>query len=264
MDFGKYGVYPGDNLQEQLEPFKSAMELEDGTSQPAGMMPYYSIMYDQDPSGENLGNAFSNYIITDLLKEELGFDGLVCTDWGVSVDGWSTGFLAGAPWGVEDITDCERIATAWEAGTHQIGIYNETEVTLDTLIGAYEVLIEDLGEEAANEIIQNAAEKTILNMMRIDLFDNPYVNPESAAEEVGNAEYMEAGYEAQVKISCYAQKQRKPYSADRSVGTKEDSLCKRNFRRSSQSILYRDRRSRQCRFCNCQNQYAIYRIQQWI
>lgn len=199
MDFGKYGVYPGDNLQEQLEPFKSAMELEDGTSQPAGMMPYYSIMYDQDPSGENLGNAFSNYIITDLLKEELGFDGLVCTDWGVSVDGWSTGFLAGAPWGVEDITDCERIATAWEAGTHQIGIYNETEVTLDTLIGAYEVLIEDLGEEAANEIIQNAAEKTILNMMRIDLFDNPYVNPESAAEEVGNAEYMEAGYEAQVK-----------------------------------------------------------------
>lgn len=199
MDFGKYGVYPGNNLEEQLEPFASAMELEDGTGQAAGMMPYYSAMYGQDPSGENVGNAFSSYMIQDILKDRLGFDGLVCTDWGVSVDGWSTGFLAGAPWGLEDITDCERIAKAWAAGTHQIGIYNETEVKLDTLIGAYDILEEDLGTEEANTVIQGAAEKTILNMMRVDLFENPYVNPEDSAEKVGNAEYMEAGYQAQVK-----------------------------------------------------------------
>lgn len=199
MDFGKYGVYPGDNFDEQLEPFASAMQLEDGTSQAAGMMPYYSAMYGQDPSGENLGNAFSKYIITDVLKGQLGFDGLVCTDWGISVDGWSTGFLAGAPWGVEDITDSERIAKAWEAGTHQIGIYNETSVTLDTLIGAYDVLVSDVGEEEAKALIQTAAEKTILNMMRVDLFEDPYTNPDEALEKVGNAEYMEAGYQTQVK-----------------------------------------------------------------
>ena len=45
-------------------------------------MPYYTISYGQDKeNGENVGNSFSRYLIGNLLREQLGYDGVVCTDW---------------------------------------------------------------------------------------------------------------------------------------------------------------------------------------
>ena len=83
---GKYAVYPGNNFREHLRPFvEGAFQLEGGTEKAAAVMPYYTISYQQDKKyGENVGNAFSAYIINDLLRREFGYDGVVCTDWGVT------------------------------------------------------------------------------------------------------------------------------------------------------------------------------------
>lgn len=48
--YGKYAVYPGDNLEEQIKPFvEGAFDLNNGTDYAAQVMPYYTISYNQAP-----------------------------------------------------------------------------------------------------------------------------------------------------------------------------------------------------------------------
>ncbi len=50
-------------------------------------MPYYTISFNQDKkNGENVGNSFSSYLITDLLRKKYGYDGVVCTDWLITAE----------------------------------------------------------------------------------------------------------------------------------------------------------------------------------
>jgi beta-glucosidase len=74
--YGKNQTYPGNNFEYRLIPFKAAIAA--GARQ---MMPYYS-----QPLGteyEEVGFSFNKGIITDLLRTELGFQGIVCSDWGL-------------------------------------------------------------------------------------------------------------------------------------------------------------------------------------
>ena len=72
--YGKNATYPGNNFEHHLIPFKAAIAA--GTRQ---MMPYYSrpmgTKYEEVAAGMNKG------IVTDLLRGELGFDGIVVSDW---------------------------------------------------------------------------------------------------------------------------------------------------------------------------------------
>lgn len=46
---------------------------------------------------------FNKYIITDLLHEKNGYDGVVCTDWLVTAnEGSKPGIFKGETWGVEE------------------------------------------------------------------------------------------------------------------------------------------------------------------
>ena len=86
--YGKFAVYPGNNFQTQLTPFiDGAFKLAGKTSKAAAVMPYYTISFNQDKKyGKNVGNGFSKYIITDLLRDKYGYKGVVCTDWLITAD----------------------------------------------------------------------------------------------------------------------------------------------------------------------------------
>ena len=56
------------------------------------MMPYYGMPVGTDY--EEVGFGFNRQVITGLLRE-LGFDGIVCTDWGLLIDAQSRDALAG-------------------------------------------------------------------------------------------------------------------------------------------------------------------------
>ena len=86
--FGKYAVYPGNNLADQLIPFtEGALKLEGETKMASAVMPYYTISYGIDKqNNENVGNSYNKYIINDLLRGKYSFDGVICTDWGVTSD----------------------------------------------------------------------------------------------------------------------------------------------------------------------------------
>jgi beta-glucosidase len=55
------------------------------------------------------------------------------------------------------------------------------------------------GEASARERFELSARRLLLNVFRVGLFENPYLDPAETAGIVGKAEYMKEGYEAQLK-----------------------------------------------------------------
>ena len=194
--FGKYGVYPGNNLETHLIPFlEGAFALQGGTQMASAIMPYYTISYGQDPGGDNVGNAFSKYFITDLLREKYSFDGVVCTDWGVTRDDTGMANFGRTPWGVEHLSVAERHFRILLAGCDQFGGNNDA----GPVIEAYQMGVKEFGEEAMRERFEQSAVRLLRNIFQVGLFENPYLNVQETVQTVGNSEFMKAGYEAQLK-----------------------------------------------------------------
>ena len=194
--FGKFAVFPGNNLSTHFKPFvEGAFALNGGTKMASAVMPYYTISYQQNPDGENVGNAFSYYFITKLLREKYQFDGVVCTDWGVTRDDQGMATFGATPWGVEDLNEAERHYRVLMAGGDQYGGNNDVEPVLE----AYQLGVEEMGESAMRQRMEKSAIRLLRNIFRVGLFENPYLNLDETIEIVGNPRYMKAGYEAQLK-----------------------------------------------------------------
>ena len=193
---GKYAVYPGNNFEEHLVPFtKGAFALEGGTKQVAAIMPYYTISYNQDPSGENVGNALSKYMIKDLLRGKYGYEGVICTDWRVAEKYVDHRTSNGKPYGMEHLPVEEYFYRALILGVDQFGGVNSTE----NIKKAYTLGVERLGEKAIRARFELSAVRLLRNFFRVGLFENPYLEPHRSQKIVGNAEFMQAGYDVQVK-----------------------------------------------------------------
>ena len=196
FNYGKYAVYPGDNFKTHLQAFtKGAFRLRGKTGSATAVMPYYTISYDIDPEGNNVGNNYSHYLITDLLRDRYGFEGVVCTDWGVTGDNRSIESFDGKCWGRETLSVAERHYEVLKAGVDQFGGNNDMGPVLE----AYQMWVRDFGEDAARDRFEQSAVRLLMNVFRTGLFENPYVDPATAASVVGNAGFMQEGYQAQLK-----------------------------------------------------------------
>ena len=196
FNYGKYAVYPGDNLKDHLKAFtEGAFKLEGGTAKASAVMPYYTISYGQDPSGNNVGNSYSKYIISDLLRGQYAYDGVVCTDWNITYDNRAIESFDGKCWGVEGLSVAERHYEVLKAGVDQFGGNNDKGPVLK----AYQMWVKEFGEESARARFEASAVRLLLNSFRTGLFENPYTDPAKATEVVGNPEFMKAGYDAQLK-----------------------------------------------------------------
>ncbi|MTB53747.1 beta-glucosidase [Lewinella sp. W8] len=194
--FGKFAVFPGNNLDDHLKPFvEGAFKLEGGTGSASAVMPYYTISTDLDPSGDNVGNAFSKYFIKDMLRGEYGYDGVVCTDWGVTRQDEGMAVFGATPWGVESLTEAERHYRIIMAGCDQFGGNNDAGPVLE----AYEMGVAEFGEEQMRARMEQSAVRLLKNIFRVGLFENPYLDVAETTATVGNPDYMAEGYEAQLK-----------------------------------------------------------------
>lgn len=179
--YGREQVYPGGQFDLHLEPFRAAIAA--GASQ---MMPYYGM-----PVGteyEEVGFGFNRSIITGLLREELGFEGIVCTDWGLISDATVEGepFPARA-WGVEDLSPRQRMRKAVEAGVDQFGGEACPEMLVE--------LVEE--GEISEARLDESARRLLAEKFVLGLFDAPYVDEAEAARVVGAPAFIEAGLAAQ-------------------------------------------------------------------
>jgi len=193
---GKYAVYPGNNFAQGLIPFvDGAFKLPGKTKCASAVMPYYTISVGQDPSGENVGNGFSHYMIQELLRDTYNYNGVVCTDWGIVKDYVKPWQHSGTPWGMENSSEAERRLKVFEAGVDQLGGVTEIAPSLD----AYKLWGEKHGTESARERFELSAVRLLVNIFNVGVFENPYVDPSAAEAIVGCKEFVAAGYEAQLK-----------------------------------------------------------------
>ncbi len=197
FSYGKYAVYPGDNFEEHLKPFtEGAFCLDGKTEKASAVMPYYTISYGVDQKyGENVGNSYSKYLITDLLREKYQYDGVVCTDWGITATCSSDDMICGMNWGVAHLSVEERHYKALMAGVDQFGGNNDKE----PVITAYRMGCARIGEEAMRKRMEASAKRLLKNIFRPGLFENPYIDSSNSENTVGKPEYMKAGYETQQK-----------------------------------------------------------------
>ena len=206
--YGKFAVYPGNNFETHLKTFlDGAFKLNGGTKKASAVMPYYTISYNQDKKyGENVGNGFSKFIVTDLLRDKYGYDGVVCTDWAITGDeGKTPDVFAGKSWGTEKMTIVERHYKAMMAGVDQFGGNND----IKPVLAAYQMGVKEHGEAFMRNRFEKSAVRLLLNIFRVGLFENAYLDPEETKAIVGKPEYMKAGYDAQLKSIVLIKNQNK-------------------------------------------------------
>lgn len=185
LSIGKYGVFPGRAIKTHMDAF---------CLDAAGVMPYYTVSYGQDPSGENVGNSYSSYIIDTLLRKRYDYKGIVCTDWGIVPDYNGDPLTTGGKcYGVEDLTIGERILKALEAGVDEFG----GSVRASEIMAAWPLWCEKYGETSARERWESSARKILESMFRTGLFENPYVDVDQAEKVLSDPDAFAAGEEAQ-------------------------------------------------------------------
>ena len=195
--FGKFAVHPGGEAATHLKPFTEGVFRLDGpTGKTASIMPYYTVTWGMDPGGDHVGNSYSKYIIQDMLREQAGFDGVVCTDWHITADPDPRLDSFGSRcYGVEGLSEAERHLRILENGVDQFGGNNHVEPILE----AYRLGCEKHGEAAMLERFRRSAARLLTGSFRCGLFENPYLEPEESQKIVGCRDHCEAGFEAQIK-----------------------------------------------------------------
>ena len=167
--YGKWTIYPGNRFDDHLRPFKAAFDAGTG-----GIMGGYFIPVGKDLVAIN----FSKLMLNGLLRKTMGFQGLVVTDWNRNM-----------PWGVETLSEKDRQKMEILAGVDQIGGDNNPGVILSSVKDG----------TIPMTVIDTVARRVLRPTFRLGLFENPYVDPERAKATVASAEFLAAGYAAQVR-----------------------------------------------------------------
>jgi beta-glucosidase len=180
--YGKDQVYPGGMFDYHLRVFEAAFAA--GTAQ---IMPYYG-----RPVGtelEEVGFGYNRDVVTGLLRGHYGFDGVVCTDWGLVTDAPlpDGSVFAAKCWGVEELSVEDRLLKIVEAGCDQLGGEELPEVLVE-LVRAGRI---------SEGRIDESARRLLRDKCRLGLFDDPFVDPDEADRTCGAPGFRAAGDRAQ-------------------------------------------------------------------
>lgn len=195
--YGKNAVFPGDNLKEHIYPFTGAFEVN-----VASVMPTYSILKNLMIEGkevEQVGAGFNHQLLTDILRDQYGFKGVILSDWLITndcddacVNGTQEGVEpvpGGMSWGVENITQQARFVKAVQAGVDQFGGVTDSNM-----------IVKAVEEKQLSETrINQSVERILEQKFRIGLFENPYVDIQKAAQTLGRPDWQKEANTAQAR-----------------------------------------------------------------
>lgn len=166
-----------ETLQIHLKPYYAALEVN-----VASIMPYYSVPLALDMENSAIG---SKATLQDLLRDKMGFTGIIQTDWGMI---WAIQEALGTMTG-EEVSDEEAIL---------IGV---TQSRVDG-IGGESIRLIDLMEEYTQEgkideaILTAAATRIVKVKFEMGMFENPYCDVDYAVSFVGNEENQKVNLQA--------------------------------------------------------------------
>ena len=207
--YGRFASYSGPNLAYHVQPFLGAF-----TANVAGVMPTYSILQGATWKGrpvEALGAGFNRQVLTDMLRGEYGFRGMILTDWAITNDctercqnGVPTGERpsfadVGMPWGTEQMSMRERFVTAVRAGVDQFGGTERAALLVEAVKAG------ELTEARLDSSVQRVMELKFA----LGLFENPFVDAQAAARSVGSAAFRAEGIDAQRRALVLLENQRR-------------------------------------------------------
>ena len=158
---GRNSVYPGRNFDYHLIPWKAA--IKHGLWK---VMPYYAIPTAIDTLSAN----FSKKTIDGLLRSQLGYDRLVCSDWD----------CLGRAWGMNRASRAEKLTAMFNAGVDQHGCDQPYEKETVALVTNGTITVQRVNQ---------AAGRVLLNKFKLGLFENPYAD-EAKADGIWNSEEM--------------------------------------------------------------------------
>lgn len=164
FEWGKYEHFPGKMFQNNLIPFKAAIKA--GTS---AIMPYYSIPL--DTKYEKIAYAYNKAVIKDLLRDSLGFTGIINSD---------TGPIEMMPWGAEKLDITERYQRTLEAGVNLYSGTADPSKLIETLRAGKVDL----------KLVDTSVFRLLMEKFKLGLFENPYVDVASAEKLVGNSRFQ--------------------------------------------------------------------------
>ncbi|MDG3439673.1 glycoside hydrolase family 3 protein [Nitrospirillum amazonense] len=197
--YGRYSVVRPAQFDLHVLPFKGAF-----AAHVAGVMPTYSILKDMVVEGrpaEPVGAGFSRWLLTDLLRDTYGFQGIVLSDWAIANDcdqACRGGFPPGTKptfdgfstaWGVEDLSAPARFAKGLLAGLDQFGGVDDPAPLLAAV---------RQGLVAPSRLDQSVRRVLALKFQQ-GLFENPYVDAAAAAKVVGAPAFKAEGLAAQAR-----------------------------------------------------------------
>ncbi len=203
--YGKYAAFSGDNLERHIYPFTGAFEA--GV---AGVMPAYSILQGASWQGkaiEPVGAGFNHFLLTDLLRGQYRFNGIILSDWLITSDcnqvceqGAPAGekpVPEGMPWGMENATVQQRFVKAVQAGVDQFGGVTDSAVIVAAVQQG----------QLSQARINTSVEKLLTQKFALGLFEQPYVDAPRAAQVVGNPAAQQAADQAQARSLVLLQNQ---------------------------------------------------------
>ncbi|WP_350313679.1 glycoside hydrolase family 3 protein [Dickeya fangzhongdai] len=195
--YGKYALFRQNNLQWHIDPFTGAFEAH-----AAGIMPTYSILRNARWHGkpiEPVGAGFNRFLLTDLLRGQYGFDGVILSDWLITNDckgdcltGVKPGekpVPRGMPWGVENLTPAERFIKAVNAGVDQFGGVTDSALLVKAVQDG--LLSEARLDTSVNRILKQK--------FQTGLFERPYVNAAQANDIVGRTDWQQLADDTQAR-----------------------------------------------------------------
>lgn len=179
--FQKGQVYPGHNFNYHLIPFEAAF-----AAHTAAIMPYYGVPMGQ--TSEDVGFSFNKEIITGLLRNKYHYDGVVCTDWGLVTDTHmgNTVWPARA-WGVENLSEKDRVKKIIDAGVDQFGGENCPEYVI-------QLVKEGKISEARIDV---SVKRLLRQKFELGLFDNPFVDESKVNDVFTNQAFKQAAEASQ-------------------------------------------------------------------
>ena len=121
----------------------------------------------------------NKYLLTDILRKEWGFNGIVVSDY----------------FAVRDVSDLHKITPSYDTAgllAFKAGIDMETPdpdgfKNLKQLVNAGKISVKELDERVM---------RILVTKFRLGLFDDPYVDPDKAEQIVGSAQKRAVAYKA--------------------------------------------------------------------
>ena len=191
--YGKNLEFAGGRFADHVAPFLDAIAVH-----AAGIMPTYGVppqgLLINGRQAERVGAGFSRQMLTELLRDQYHFHGIIVSDYKITdncAEDCQSGTFdmarMGMPWGVEQLSKTERAAKAINAGVDQLGGTSDTSLIVEAVKHGL----------VSKERVDQSVLRLLEQKFQLGIFEDPYVDADSADKVVGAPDMMAAALDAQ-------------------------------------------------------------------